>query len=205
MVPGKSDHERVALFTRLKIHLAKLGKLVSIIMPCHNSSVFIMEAIQSIVDQTYTNWELLVMDDHSTDNTVSLVRGMQEEDGRIVLHTSEENYGVARQMNKGIARARGEYIARMDSDDRSAPERIIQQLSYLEKFPGICLCTTDYKVFRSSGAGEEQKGQTQDPAEAQTRHYPEGAGPMRVGLLGDLPVCESFLFRQKGNIRNLFL
>ena len=75
-------------------------KLISVILPVYNSEKYISEAIQSILNQTYNNFELLVLDDGSTDNTLSIINEFQDE--RIKIFTSERNYGIVHQLNKGI-------------------------------------------------------------------------------------------------------
>jgi glycosyltransferase involved in cell wall biosynthesis len=106
-------------------------KLVSVILPCFNAELYIAEAIQSILEQTYTNFELIVLDDGSTDNTKSVIRKFN--DLRIKLYTENQNKGIVYQLNKGLKIANGEYIARMDADDISYPERIQKQVSFLEE------------------------------------------------------------------------
>jgi glycosyltransferase involved in cell wall biosynthesis len=105
-------------------------KLVSVLLPCYNSERYISEAIQSILDQTYTHFELLILDDGSTDNTKSIITGFQ--DKRVILLTENENKGIVYQLNKGIEHAKGEFIARMDADDVSFPERFQKQVEFLE-------------------------------------------------------------------------
>lgn len=105
-------------------------KLVSVLMPCYNSELYIGEAIQSILDQTYSNFELIILDDGSTDNTKSIIAGF--EDTRIIVLCEKENKGIVYQLNKGIEHSRGEYIARMDADDISLSERFQKQVDFLE-------------------------------------------------------------------------
>jgi glycosyltransferase involved in cell wall biosynthesis len=105
-------------------------KLVSVLLPCFNSEPFIGEAIESILNQTYSNFELIILDDGSTDNTKSIIQVFK--DSRIKLLCEIENKGIVYQLNKGIEHARGEYIARMDADDISFPERFQKQVDFLE-------------------------------------------------------------------------
>jgi glycosyltransferase involved in cell wall biosynthesis len=107
-----------------------LEKLISVILPVYNSEKYISEAIESIINQTYTNFELLVLDDGSTDTTLDIVQCFN--DKRIKIFTSEENHGIVHQLNKGIENSQGEYIARMDADDISLPERFEKQIEFLE-------------------------------------------------------------------------
>jgi glycosyltransferase involved in cell wall biosynthesis len=98
------------------------GKIrVSVVMPFYNAGATIARAIQSILDQTYCNFELLLVDNNSTDNSTVIAREFAQNDKRIVL-LQEPRQGVTYAANKGNNAARGEYIARMDADDVSLPE-----------------------------------------------------------------------------------
>jgi glycosyltransferase involved in cell wall biosynthesis len=107
-----------------------LKKLISVILPVYNSEKYIFEAVQSILYQTYTNFELLILDDGSIDNTISIIENFNDE--RIILFKSEKNYGIVHQLNKGIDNCKGEFIARMDADDISHPERFEKQIIFFE-------------------------------------------------------------------------
>ncbi len=152
-------------------------------MPCFNSASFVGAAIQSMLDQTWPNWELLVMDDCSTDDTVSIVSAFQQKDSRIVLYRNTENKGIAAQLNRGIGLAKGDYIGRMDSDDLSAPGRLREQLALMEASPETVLCTTDYRVFYTDGSRPDVS--IKSPGEYKA---------IRLMLLQDLLLCgPSFL------------
>jgi glycosyltransferase involved in cell wall biosynthesis len=103
--------------------------LVSIIMPTYNRAAFIMETIESIIAQSYTNWELLVVDDGSTDNTEELVHSLK--DARINYHKFERTGITGRLKNFGINKARGALIAIMDSDDLWPPQKLQKQVGAL--------------------------------------------------------------------------
>ena len=119
------------------------GPLVSIVLPTFNSSKTISNAIDSIIDQTYTNWELLVINDYdSRDGTAEIARAYSERDERIFLVQTEEQLGLANSLNYGIRKAKGKYIARMDADDVSRPERIEKQVKLMEKDSKIGVCGT---------------------------------------------------------------
>ncbi len=106
------------------------GPLVSVIMPAYNAGLYIRESIRSIITQTYGNWELIIVDDGSKDQTWGIISEFK--DSRIKAIRCDENRGYPFAMNIGIAESRGKYIARMDADDVSAPERLIQQVGVLE-------------------------------------------------------------------------
>lgn len=94
-----------------------MSELISIITPTYNSEKFIGETIDSIQNQTYRNWELILIDDGSTDRTVEIIKKFQEDDSRIRLICSEKNSGPAVARNKGIENAGGKYLTFIDSDD----------------------------------------------------------------------------------------
>ncbi len=115
------------------MNVCKDKPLVSVVMPAYNAEKFIQATIDSVRQQSYENWQLLVIDDGSKDRTVELVRAMAKEDARISLLQNEKNMGVAKTRNRGIALAEGEYIALLDSDDLWYPEKLEKQLALAEK------------------------------------------------------------------------
>ncbi|MBQ6724398.1 MAG: glycosyltransferase family 2 protein [Paludibacteraceae bacterium] len=106
-------------------------QLVSIIMPTYNCEHFIAEAIRSVLAQTYTDWELIIVDDCSTDNTAQIVASF--DDTRIVYQRNEKNVGAALTRNKALQIAKGHYIAFLDADDLWAPEKLEHQIAFMEK------------------------------------------------------------------------
>ncbi len=112
--------------------------LVSVILPCYNSQNLIADSIQSILYQTIKNFELIVVDDASTDDSVNVIQSFN--DNRIKLITLETNKGYPVAMNAGIVVAKGKFIARMDADDVCLPNRLEKQLKALELHPQAALC-----------------------------------------------------------------
>lgn len=106
--------------------------LVSVVMPTYNSSKYIRQAIDSIINQTFSNWELLVMDGHSKDGTVEIIKEYETKDDRIKL-VLDEGKGIGAALNQGCKLAKGKYIARMDADDISMPERFEKEINFLRK------------------------------------------------------------------------
>lgn len=106
--------------------------LVSIITPTYISEDFISETINSIISQTYTNWELLITDDCSDDNTVEIVKKFIKRDNRIKLFELKENSGAGVARNNSIKHAKGRYIAFCDSDDKWLPNKLKIQLEFME-------------------------------------------------------------------------
>jgi glycosyltransferase involved in cell wall biosynthesis len=118
--------------------------LVSVIMPAYNAAAFVSAAIESVLAQTFREFELLVIEDGSTDATGELLRTFH--DPRLVILPNERNLGLVTSLNRGIAAARGEYIARMDADDWSYPGRLALQVTYLEQHPEIGILSCAYQV-----------------------------------------------------------
>ena len=94
---------------------------ISVVMPLYNGEKYLKEAINSILEQTYSDFELLLIDDASSDRTEEIIRSYK--DDRIVYIKNEQNLGLIKTLNKGLDLAKGEFIARMDQDDISAPTR----------------------------------------------------------------------------------
>lgn len=119
-------------------------KLISVILPAYNAEAYLKEAIDSILAQTYTNFELLVLNDGSTDKTEEII--LSYDDPRIRYIKNETNLKLIKTLNKGIDLAKGEYIARMDADDISLPMRFEEEFKFMEMHPSIDACSS--KVFR---------------------------------------------------------
>lgn len=111
--------------------MMKEEPLVSIIMPSYNTVNFIGESIESVLAQTYQNWELLVVDDCSTDDSVSVIDSYG--DSRIKSFVNEKNSGAAETRNRAIREAKGKYIAFLDSDDLWIPEKLQKQILFMEE------------------------------------------------------------------------
>ena len=105
---------------------------VSIIMPCYNSSDYIVDSIRSIQRQSCSNWELLITDDCSSDNTVSMVRDLADKDNRIKFFQLEKNGGAGVARNNSIRHAVGRYIAFCDSDDQWLPLKLEKQIAFMQ-------------------------------------------------------------------------
>lgn len=106
-------------------------KLISIIMPAYNANKTIQESIESILKQTYTNWELIIIDDSSKDNTLNIIEEYRKNDHRIKIIKNEENLGVAETRNKGLNKAQGDYIAFLDADDMWINTKLEKQLTFM--------------------------------------------------------------------------
>lgn len=113
--------------------------IVSVVMAAHNEEPCIATAIGSIIDQTFTDWEFIIVDDGSSDATTEIIRRFQSCHDRIKLIVNEMNIGLAASLNRGIALSQGKYIARMDADDISYSERLQLQVKFLETHPEIAV------------------------------------------------------------------
>jgi glycosyltransferase involved in cell wall biosynthesis len=121
--------------------------LVSVIMPVYNAEKYLREAIESTLNQTFTNFEFLIFNDGSTDSSLQIIQSYVSTDSRIVLAYNGENKGYVAHLNEGIKIAKGRYIARMDADDISLPERFEKQISFLENNPDYVLCGSRIQLF----------------------------------------------------------
>ncbi len=110
-----------------------MNNLVSIITPSYNSKRFIKDTIDSILAQTYQNWEMIVVDDCSKDDSATYIKELIKDEERIKLITLEKNVGAAEARNKALAVANGRYIAFLDSDDLWLPEKLEKQLEFMQK------------------------------------------------------------------------
>ena len=119
--------------------------LVSIITPTYNSQMFLEQTIDSIVNQTYKNWELIIVDDASSDNTVNIINNYVSEFKNIHLIQNEINLGAGVARNKGIQAAKGDFIAFLDSDDLWNPNKLKVQIKYMIK-NHLDVCFSSYDL-----------------------------------------------------------
>lgn len=113
---------------------------LSVLMPVYNASLFLKQAIESILNQTYKDFEFIIINDGSTDNSLEIIKSFN--DSRIKIINNEKNLGIIKSRNIGLESAGGKYIANMDSDDISLPTRFEKQISYFEKHPDTVLLGT---------------------------------------------------------------
>jgi hypothetical protein len=105
---------------------------LSVIMSVYNGDAYLREAVESILSQTYKAFEFIIIDDASNDNTFAILAEYEKQDPRVKVQHNKENIGLTRSLNKGIASAKGQYIARMDADDISLPFRLEKQIAFLK-------------------------------------------------------------------------
>lgn len=106
---------------------------VSVIMSVYNGEKFLRDSIESILNQTFNDFEFIIIDDCSTDKTADIIKTYSYRDPRIRIITNEQNLGLTKSLNIGINESRGEFIARMDSDDVTLPERFEKQVRFLDE------------------------------------------------------------------------
>ncbi len=158
---------------------------VSVIMPAYNAEAYIREAVSSILDQSWKNLELIIVDDASTDSTADAVREFS--DPRIRLLTNRVNLGIAASTNRAIEAAGGEYLALMDDDDLSLPDRLKAQVTFLEKHPEIMILGTGSYLTDAEGKMIGSVGA-----------FPENPEYYRAKLLiGNLEFCNSSVMIRK--------
>lgn len=119
--------------------------LISAIITVYNTEKYIAEAVQSILNQTFADFELIIINDASTDSTLEILQSFKDE--RIILLNNEVNQGIPKNANTGLRLAKGEYIAKMDADDISHPKRFERQLAYFKENPEVVICGSWAQIF----------------------------------------------------------
>ena len=138
----------------------KKGSSVSVIMPAYNASDFIREAVDSILAQTFRDFELIILNDGSTDDTQTIVESYKDERIRLV---NKANSGVASTLNEGLKLATGEFIWRHDADDISLPQKLERQIQFIDKHPEFDLCATQIAFMTERGKVAWDKRQPKTP------------------------------------------
>lgn len=153
---------------------------LSVIMPCYNSEKFIEVSVRSILEQTFDDFELIIIDDASTDSTIQRLE--QINDARIRIIKKQKNTGITDSLNLALKIASGKYIARMDSDDISEKERFEKQIQYLEHNTEVVLCGSWYKTFPDGSIAR----------------LPEKHDEIKIWLLYSNAICHpSVMFRKQ--------
>jgi len=134
-------------------------------MPVYNAEQYLVEAIESIRNQTYTHWELIAVDDCSTDSSWKILQSYARKDKRIKIFRLKQNYGPARGLNLAIKKARGYYLARMDADDISLPQRLARQVVYLKENPQYIAIGTQMELINEKGDVFGYKYSSSNPKE----------------------------------------
>lgn len=142
--------------------------LVSIVLPVFNAATYLREAVDSMLAQSLTDFELIAVDDGSTDNSLALLQYLATTDNRIRI-LSRPNTGIVGALNDGIAISRGEFIARMDADDYSHPLRLEKQLHFLQTHPDHVAVGCEFYYIGSRGEFLIRSSRIQDPAAIEAR------------------------------------
>jgi len=148
--------------------------LLSVIMPVYNGEKYLSETIESILNQTFTDFELLILNDNSTDGTQAIIENYQQKDSRIKVIVKEANVGPANLRNEGFSLSKGEYIALMDADDIALPTRFEKQVQVLNAKPEVGVCGTWFTFF----GGKKDK----------TVRQPENHAKIKVSFLSSCSI-----------------
>ena len=127
-----------------------MSNLVSIITPSYNSSKFIMECINSVISQTFQNWEMIIVDDCSNDNSREIISDLTAKDERLKSIFLEENVGAAEARNIAIRQSKGKYIAFLDSDDIWNKNKLEKQITFMSE-KNIAFSFTSYQPISEGG------------------------------------------------------
>lgn len=168
-----------------------MAPLVSIITPVYNAERFIDDTIQSVLDQTFENWEHLLINDCSTDGSLAILDRYAEQDSRIRVFTLIENSGAAVARNVGLYNAKGRYIAFIDSDDMWAKDKLVKQLSFMKEHD-LAFTYTDFAFVNEDG--EMIKAQA---------HVPESLS--YEGLLKNTAIACSTVIIDKEKVGNFMM
>lgn len=150
------------------------GVTISVLMPVYNGEKYLGQAIDSVLGQTFADFEFLIINDGSTDGTKKIIKEYVLKDKRVRYIENKKNLGLVETLNRGLVMAEGEFIARMDADDIAHPERFSKQIAFMNKSPEVAVCGT---AFRTFGAREI------------THIYPEGHEAIKAGLLFGSFIC----------------
>lgn len=150
---GRTKHEAITVAsTDAKSTQETMRPLVSVITPAYNAERYIGDAIRSVLAQTYTDWEMIIVDDGSTDRTCAIIESYAARDPRISLVRLKENSGPAVARNAAMARAQGRYLAFLDADDEWLPEKLAKQLRFMQERQ-IAFSFTKYVKVKENHTG----------------------------------------------------
>lgn len=123
--------------------------LVSVVMPVYNGEKYLSEAIKSILSQSFSDFEFVIIDDGSTDNTSSIIKQFTYKDSRIRFYRNSSNLGLAASLNLGLELARCSLVARMDADDIAYPERLKRQYEFMQSHPDVSVCGSALQLYEN--------------------------------------------------------
>ena len=125
--------------------------LVSIIMPSYNAENYIAESIESVLHQTYSNWELVITDDRSSDRTPEIVQAYCQKDSRIDFVIAKRHTGIAGTRNQCLARVKGRFVAFLDNDDLWVPEKLEKQVRFMQE-KACAFSYSEYELMNEDGS-----------------------------------------------------
>ncbi|MFC1967385.1 glycosyltransferase [Chloroflexota bacterium] len=159
---------------------------ISVIMSVFNGEKYLREAIDSILSQTFADFEFIIVNDSSTDSSLDIIQGYK--DKRIRLINNETNIGLTRSLNKAMGQAAGELVARQDADDVSLPERLGEQVKYLGAHSEIALLGTGVCLMDGEGRELASQAATENPATKllQFNQFTHGSVMFRKPVIGEL-------------------
>ncbi len=169
--------------------------LVSIVLPVYNGEKYLAESLDSILAQTYRNWELVIINDGSTDSTENLI--LKYQDKRIKYFPNDGNKGIIFSLNRGLRESNGIYIARIDADDIALPYRLEKQVRFLSENPDYDLCGSYFQTIDSNGRFLKNVTFPANNRDAQSylllhNCFCHSAIMMRTGIAKDLKYDENF-------------
>lgn len=156
---------------------------LTVLLPVFNGAQYIAEAVESILRQTYTNFELLVINDGSTDDTLAILEGFAARDARVRV-VSRENRGLIATLNQGLALSNTDLIVRMDADDVALPNRLERQAIFMAEHPEVAVCGTAMVFYETS----------------EERHLPEGHDELKALSLFNTPVFHPTVIMRKSRV-----
>ena len=170
--------------------------LISVIIPVYNYAHLLEETVKSVQEQTYANWECILVDDGSTDNTQEIVKQMMEKDARI-LYFLQENSGPTIARNFGLTKAKGDFIQFLDADDLIENKKFEKQLALFEKNPQLDLVYGNVKYFKSGDIDKQYDDITLEGSKPWMKKLTGSGEEMIKALLnGNLMVIHSPLFKK---------
>lgn len=170
--------------------------LVSIILPCYNGATHLAASIESCIAQTYQNWELIVVNDCSTDDSLRIMREYERQDPRIHVVNNDRNLKLPASLNRGFSVAKGRYLTWTSHDNRMAPNMLEEMVAYMETHPDIGLVTANYAAYSLSSGEHLYDVSMPDPQKNLPRFN---------------TICYAFMYRREvmetvgGYDENLFL
>ncbi|MEK7069690.1 MAG: glycosyltransferase, partial [Patescibacteria group bacterium] len=174
-----------------------MNPLVTVLMPVYNGEKYLKKAIESILSQNFKEFEFLIIDDGSTDKSAEIIKSFN--DARIRMESNGANLGLIKTLNKGFGMSKGKYIARMDCDDISLPNRLSTQVSFMEKHPEIGVCGSWVKIIGLKNEFINKYPQNNEEARAYLLFNTPLAHPAIIIRKSILEICQ---FKYDENYRH---